>query len=294
VEFRALLLAASSLVLVGFGQNSADGTLLGLSAGLFLELSAAFLPRAILGRPRGNSGRRAARARGLVRGQLLVGVSAALLPFSLAFGVGLIGLSLSLGKGLGSGLAPALAYLVALAALVMAAPALPRLARVASGWSWPLGLPALGLAAAAIVPGGVITLAAGTLAAPGTVAQSLLSAPDPLVVQGPSLIWPGGYLALLAILAWGGLWAMRLALGASVPAAERAWAGTPTPALPLPPRLAALVAWGSRLPRLAQEVRGWYLLLVNLADREVGERPVWLWIVTTAVAAWLLATMVRL
>jgi hypothetical protein len=35
-------------------------------------------------------------------------------------------------------------------------------------------------------------------------------------------------------------------------------------------------------------------MLVNLADREVGERPVWLWIATTAVAAWLLTELIRL
>lgn len=294
VELRAVLLAASSLVLVGFGQNSAEGTLLGLSAGLFLELAAAFLPRAILGRPGGQPGRGAAKAATLGRGQLLIGVSASLLPFSLAFGVGVMGLSLSLGQGLQSGLAPALAYLTALAALVMAAPALSRLLRADSRWSWPLGLPALCLAAAAIVPGAVVTLVAGTLAAPGTVSHSPLSAPDPLVVQGPSLIWPGGYLVLLGVLAWVGLQAMRRALGAGAGVAGRVRATPPAPVAPLPRGLAALAAWWSRLPRTGQEARRWYLMLVNLADREVGERPVWLWIATTAVAAWLLTELIRL
>jgi hypothetical protein len=41
-------------------------------------------------------------------------------------------------------------------------------------------------------------------------------------------------------------------------------------------------------------VRGWYVILVSLADREVAERPVWLWVAAAAAAAWLLAEWVRL
>jgi hypothetical protein len=41
-------------------------------------------------------------------------------------------------------------------------------------------------------------------------------------------------------------------------------------------------------------VRGWYSILVRLADREVGERPVWLWLAAAALAAYMLAEWVRL
>jgi hypothetical protein len=47
-------------------------------------------------------------------------------------------------------------------------------------------------------------------------------------------------------------------------------------------------------PHWLREVRGWYSILVRLADREVGERPVWLWLAAAALAAYMLAEWVRL
>lgn len=293
-EIRALLLAATALVVVGFGQNSADGTLLGLGAGLFLELSAAYLPRALLSRPHRRASQSPQGGAAWGRAQLLLSGATSLLPLSLGFGVGLLGLSLALAAGLGSGFAPALAYIFALAGLVLAMPRLWRLLSVRPRWTWPLSLPAICLLAAALLPGWTITVAAASLATPGTAAASLLSAPDPLVVLAPGLLWPGGYLSLLVAVITVGAWAVRVASGAGPAAAAEAAPAADRNETKPPPPVAALLGWGSAAPRVATEVRGWYLILVNLADREVGERPVWLWLAATAAAAWLLTEWVRL
>ncbi|MGC1908426.1 MAG: hypothetical protein WA809_02345 [Candidatus Dormiibacterota bacterium] len=288
---RAVLLLLGALVFVGFGQNTADGTLLGLTAGIFLELSAAFLPRALLGSARGH---RAAAPGGQRSGiPRLTGMAIVLVPCVLGFAVALLGLELALRSGLGLGFAPALAYLLSLVGLVLAVPRLRRAATAPGRWSRALWLPVLGLGAAAILPGWALTQAATSLAAPGTASLALLTAPDPLVILEPGLLWPGGYLVLLAALVGGGAFALRLAMGASTPVAEP----TLPPAQPpvtLPTRLAALVARTSSAPSWTREVRGWYATLVGLADREVSERPVWLWVAAAAVAAWLLAEVVKL
>lgn len=290
---RALLLVLSALVIVGFGQNTADGTLLGLNAGLVLEISAAFLPRALLGTARGRRPIVMALAQDRRGNQRVVGAAVVLLPCLLGFAVALLGMDLALRGGLELGLAPALAYLIALAGLVLAVPRLRREATSPNRWSWPLWLPVIGLGAAAILPGWVMTFAASALAPPGTSSVALISAPDPLVILAPGLLWPGGYLVLLAGLVGGGAWAMRLAIGTNSPIAEPTAAAT-VPSIILPDRLAAFVARGSSAPSWTREVRGWYSTLVRVADREVSERPVWLWVVAAAAAAWLLAEVIRL
>lgn len=286
---RAVLLLLAALVIVGFGQNTADGTLLGLTAGLFLEASAALLPRALLGSARGRrwtvvaaSGDRSGVQRGL-------GVGIVLLPCVLGLAVALLGLDLALRGGLKLGFAPTLAYLFALVGLVLAIPQLSRAATSPTRWSWPLWLPVLGLGAAAILPGWVVTYASAALAPPGTATVALLSAPDPLVILAPGLLWPGGYLVLLAGLVVGGAWALRLATGFNAPMGEPS-APPPSP----PDGLAAAAAAGGSTFSLGREVRGWYSILVGLADREVSERPVWLWVVVAAAAAWVLAEVLKL
>ena len=293
-ELRALLLLVGALVIVGFGQNTADGRLLGLAAGLFLEISCAFLPRALLGRARGRSPGGPRAVRGASRAQLMLGGAVTLLPCVLGFAVALLGLDLALRGGLEAGFAPALAYLFAMAGLVLTVPRLRRASTSPTSWSWPLWLPVLCLGTAVIVPGWAITLAAAALAPPGTASLGLLSAPDPFVVLAPGLVWPGGYLALLALLVGGGGWALRLASGARSAGAEAPARAAVTPTVVLPDRLAALIARVTSAPSWPREVRGWYVILISLADREVAERPVWLWVAAAAAAAWLLAEWVRL
>jgi hypothetical protein len=290
---RAVLLVLGALLVVGFGQNTSDGTLLGLTSGLFLEVSAAFLPRALLGSPRGRRPSLPELQADRTGAPRTAGVVVVLLPCVLGFAVALLGMDLVLRGGLELGIAPALAYLLALAGLVLAIPRLRRAATSPARWTWPLWLPALGLTAAAILPGWVITYAATALAPPGTANLVVLSAPDPLVILAPGLIWPGGYLVLLAGLAGGGAWALRLATGARSPVKEPL-AQESAPSIVLSGRLALLVGRGGSAPAWTREVRGWYATLIGLADREVSERPVWLWVVAAAAAAWMLAEVIRL
>lgn len=289
---RSLLLMLGALVIVGFGQNTADGTLLGLTAGLSLEISGAFLPRALLGSARGRRRPPPVLVQGRIGAQLITGTVVILLPCVLGFAVAVVGMDLALQGGLEVGFAPALAYFFAVAGLVLTVPRLRRAATLPSSWSWPLWLPALGLGAAALLPGWAITVAATALAAPGTSSLSLLSAPDPLVILAPGLLWPGGYLILLAGLVVGGGWALRLVTGPR-PATTSPVAEATTPAVVLTGRLADLVAQSGSAPSWTREVRGWYSTLVGVADRELGERPVWLWVAVAAAAAWLLAEVVK-
>jgi len=289
---RSLLLMLGALVIVGFGQNTADGTLLGLTAGLSLEISGAFLPRALMGSARGRRRPPPVLVQGRIGAQLITGTVVILLPCVLGFAVAVVGMDLALQGGLEVGFAPALAYFFAVAGLVLTVPRLRRAATLPSSWSWPLWLPALGLGAAALLPGWAITVAATALAPPGTSSLSLLSAPDPLVILAPGLLWPGGYLILLAGLVVGGGWALRLVTGPR-PATTSPVAEATTPAVVLPGRLADLVAQSGSAPSWTREVRGWYSTLVGVADRELGERPVWLWVAVAAAAAWLLAEVVK-
>ncbi|MGA8208129.1 MAG: hypothetical protein WB801_06450 [Candidatus Dormiibacterota bacterium] len=289
----ALPLALSALVIVGFGENTADGTLLALAAGLFLELSCAFLPRALLGRREGVHRQQARRRDAEGWARQLVGLSVVALPWVLGCEVALLGLDLSLPAGLGAAFAPTLAYLLVIAGLVLTIPGLRRLTPVPLRWGWALWLPALCLLAAALLPGWAITLAAGALASPGTTAGTLISSPDPLVLLVPGMILPGGYLVLLALLVGAGVWGMRLATGAASPVSE-ARGGEILPEISFTPKLEVLLTGSAEPPRWLTEVRGWYSILVRLADREVGERPVWLWLAAAGLTAYMLAEWVKL
>ncbi len=290
---RSALLLLGALVVVGFGQNSANGTVLGLAAGIFLEITVAFLPRALLGsatvprRPR----QKLFHARG--GAGWITGVAVALTPCLLGLGVALIGLDLAMAGGLATGIAPALAYLCAVAGLVLTAPRLRRAATSPSIWIWALWLPGLCLVAAALLPGWAIAGAATAIAPPGVTSLSVLSAPDPLVVLAPSFIWPGGYLVLLAGLAGGAGWALRLATGSGRARDERAVPAS-VPLVVMPERLAAMVSRSGSNHSRTREIRGWYSTLAALADREVGERPIWLWVGATAAAAYVLAEWLKL
>jgi hypothetical protein len=289
----ALPLSLTALVIVGFGENTANGTLLALAAGLFLELACAFLPRALLGR-REAGHRQQARGReaeGWAR--QVAAVSVVALPWVLGCEVALLGLDLSLPAGLGAAFAPALAYLLAIAGLVLTIPGLRRMSPVPIRWGWALWLPALCLLAAALLPGWAITLAAGALAPPGTISGTLISSPDPLVLLVPGMILPGGYLVLLALLVGAGVWGMRLATGTASTAGESR-GGDILPEISFPAKLELLLIGSAEPPHWLSEVRGWYSILVRLADREVGERPVWLWLAGAAVTAYLLAELVKL
>ncbi|MGH7642791.1 MAG: hypothetical protein ACRENX_07230 [Candidatus Dormibacteria bacterium] len=290
---RSLLLVLGALVVVGFGQNTPGGTLLGLSAGLALEFSAAFLPRALLGNLRGRRPPRAVVGQANAGVGLIVGRAVVLLSCALGFGLALVGLDLALVAGLELGIAPALAYLCAVAGLVLTVPRLQQAATSPTSWAWPLWVPAILMGSAALLPGWVVTVAAPALAGPGTATSGLISAPDALVVLAPGLLWPGGYLILLVVVVGGGWWALRMAAG-SGPTEPVPLVGSAPPWLVLRGRLGALVDSGVVAPSWTREVRGWYSILVNLADREVAERPVWLWLAAAAAAAWLLAEVVKL
>jgi hypothetical protein len=289
----ALPLSLTALVIVGFGENTADGTLLALAAGLFLELSCAFLPRALLGRREVGQRQQATVGQGGGWARRQLASSMVALPWVLGCELALLGLDLALPAGLGAAFAPVLAYLLAIAGLVLTIPGLRRLSPVPIRWGWALWLPGLCLLGAALLPGWAITLAAGALAPPGTTAATLISSPDPLVLVVPGMILPGGYLVLLALLVGVGVWAMRLATGALSSGIETR-GGEILPEVSLPHRLEVVLTGSGDSPPWLGEVRGWYSILVRLADREVGERPVWLWLAAAAVTAYMLAEWVRL
>ncbi|HVC22316.1 MAG TPA: hypothetical protein VNH82_02645 [Candidatus Dormibacteraeota bacterium] len=290
---RSLLLLLAALVVVGFGQNSADGTLLALTAGLFLEISSVFLPRAMLSRPRRRRWSPSLPSQSL-RVKTVLSGAVTLAPCWLGLMVALLGLDLAFRSGLRWGVTPALAYSLALAGLVLTVPRLLRESTPPEGWSWVLWLPVFCLAAAVLLPGWAVTVAAAALAPPGTLAAGLLSAPDPLVIAAPGLLWPGGYLVLLSLIAGGGLWALWVVMGGSESLVAPTQGSDLTPALARPTRVRGWVVRGFGPPTWAKEARGWYSTLARLADREAAERPVWLWIGATAMAAYLLAEMVRL
>ncbi|MGH7640179.1 MAG: hypothetical protein ACREN7_06640 [Candidatus Dormibacteria bacterium] len=285
---RALLLAQAALVVVGFGQNSADGTLLALAAGLFVDMAAAFLPRALL--PRSGAGGGAASVAESVHRRRLGG-AAGILPCFATLALALLGLDLALRAGLVLGVTPALAYLGALVALVFAGFRLRVLVGSSGSWPWPLWVPALGLAAAAALPGWAVTVAAAALVPPGQLGPTVLIAPDPLSLLAPGFLWPGGYLLVLGAVGLLAAGALRLAAGpmSAGPAPPPAKA-PPALVLPLAP---AWLRLQLVLLGLGPRLLGGCATMLELADREVTERPVWIWLAGAVAAAWLLAEYVR-
>jgi len=278
-EARALLLASSGLILLGFGSNSAAGAELAVGAAIFTELAVTLLPRALF-----LTRRRPSPA--------LVGTGgvAAMVPICLVATVALLGLTLELGVGGALGIVPALGYVLVLAVIGMVAARSRGLVGSPGGWDWALAVPAAGLLAAALVPGWVLTSVAALIAFPGAAVASGLTAPNPFVVQLGSTLWPLGYLVILLGLAAVAWLALRYAVGLEV------WAGSPSGQ----PGEPARAPWGRiRLPAAAEsagrELLAWSKriagagsLALELADRDLAERPIWLWLATAAIVGWLM------
>ncbi len=282
----ALPLIVVALILVGFGTDSTAGIELAVAAALFLELLVYFLPRlrhAQAPRP-SPSGLRA----GLLGGWLWLGTIGLLSPLSFGFTAAVLGFELA-APTRNSGLLPAVGYVACLVALCLVLPGLLLLRPpAAEGSNWVLAIPA-GLSIAFTVAGGwVVTGVAAAFAFSTTAVTSPLTAPDPLLLEVPGLLYPVGYLAaLVAMLLVGaialryalGLGPMRLHLGAVEPASD--------PELPL-----FLQSLGRRLGQASTSARSLLGVIdhgLAISEREVAERPIWLWIGLTALAVWLMA-----
>ncbi|MHB8330671.1 MAG: hypothetical protein ACYDEA_00560 [Candidatus Dormibacteria bacterium] len=287
-EVRTLLLGAGALIWLGFGANSAVGAELAIGAGIFMELAVAFLPRSLLGAhaPSPSSGGRV-----WVWVQTSGGVAATMLPISLGVTVAMVGLSAEIQGGMPGGIVPALGYVSALACLGLLVPRASGYLRAVETWNWVLALPSAGLLCAALMPGWVLNSIAAPVAFAGAGGVSPLVALDPFVVQLASLVWPVGYVTILMALAGVSYSALRYATGIPV------WPnGHPGPApepQPGPARLAAARAFVAGRSRPARHVFNRLLragaLAVELSERELAERPVWLWLSTTAVIGWLMS-----
>ncbi|MHB1639972.1 MAG: hypothetical protein ACYCUD_09065 [Candidatus Dormibacteria bacterium] len=286
-EVGALLVVAAALTFLGFGSNSPAGTELGVGAGLFLELLAAFLPRSLATTTQG--------LRSLTqRGQwasvaLRVVIVAAGSPVSLAFTASLLGLGLGLQAGGLAGLMPTLGYGGCLFCLCLLFPLLLRLR--GGGYSWRssfLLLPGGLVVAGAIAGGWILTGPVAAIAFSGAAVPAPITSPDPLSVQIPGILYPQGYVALLALLLLLALGAVRYAAGATVwPRWDYSASldGT-AEAMPAPFRVNLdLSRWMRRLGRVGRAV----ILGLDLSERELAERPVWLWLATTFAVAWLMA-----
>jgi hypothetical protein len=288
---RAMLLATAGLVFLGFGADSPAGLELGIGAGLFMILLASFLPRALSSPVERGSPVRFGWPPLGARLQLWAGVLAALLPVSFGITVALVGLSVVIRSGVVEGLAPAVGYLVVIAVLSVLVARMGALLRAPAGREWALLVPVAGLFAAAVAPGWVLTSVAGAIASDGGTAATIVTAPDPLAVQIPGLLWPAGYLTLLMLLGGLALFALRVAAG--LPALPRrsvrelevtpalaGWAAIPLIGAP-PPVLLRLRSGLGRAYRVT-------VAALELSEREVAERPVWLWLATTLALTWLL------
>ena len=278
----ALLPAAASLMLLGFGLDSPVGVELAVAAALFLEALAGFLPRTIgpatVVRP--ESGDRVGTA-------LWVGVMAAGSPLSLGFAAALLGLALGLRSGGGTGLMPTLGYAACLFLLCLIIPACLRRPQAPPSWRlWFLIVPGGFLVVGAIAGGWVLTGLGAALAFSGANVPVPVTAPDPLLLQLPGILFPQGYLAVLAGLLLLAVLAFRYAAGLPVIAgasAEPALVGGVAP--PGWARRLDFQGVQSALSRARQVAETG----LALAERELAERPVWLWLTTAAAIAWLMA-----
>jgi hypothetical protein len=280
----ALLLAAVALTLLGFGSDSPSGVELGVGSALFLEFLAGFLPR-VLGPP--GDARSAAGEQGWATALMRMGVLAAGSPFSLGFTAAALGLLLGLRTGGGAGLMPTVGYAACLLLLCLLSPSFLRLRPAGFSWRlWFLTVPGGFLVVGAIAGGWALTGLASAIAFSGATVPVAVTAPDPLLLQLPGILYPQGYLALLALLLLIGASALRYAAG-----------------LPLSPSRPTFAAGAADAPRRelgrAVDLSGlesaarWALRSVTtgleMSERELAERPVWLWLSTAAAMAWLMA-----
>jgi hypothetical protein len=268
---RSLLMVMAALVLLGFGADSASGTALSVVAGISLELTALLGPRLLLSdQPAATWALRPGASKAL-----LVPLA---LPVSAAVTAGVAGLALGLTTGLVDGALPALGFLVALAGLAVGGSRLLR--APCRPLPWPLIVPGLLLAAAALLPGGVLQGIAAPVTTDAATGLPVLTAPDPLSLQLPGLLWPGGYLALVAVVLAGGYWGVREVLGRSaqdespVAASQRSESWRP-------PR------WEQGLV-VAGTVRRALSAGLRISAREMAERPVWMWLAASLAVSWLL------
>ncbi len=268
---RSLLMVMAALVLLGFGADSASGAALAVAAGVSLELTALMGPRVLVSdQPMATSALPPSVSRVLL---LPLG-----LPISAAVTAGVAGLALGLNAGLMDGVLPTLGFLVALGGLAVGG---SRLLRAdCRPLPWPLVLPGVLLAAAALLPGGLLQAIAAPVITGGAFGLPVLSAPDPLSVQLPGLLWPGGYLAVVALVFAGGYWGVREVLGR--PAADRGrLPSSPWPDRWRPPRWeVGLMAAGRTRQALTAGLR--------ISAREMAERPVWMWLAASLAVSWLL------
>ena len=268
---RSLLMVMAALVLLGFGADSASGTALSVVAAASLELAALLGPRVLVSdQPAGPWA-------------LPAGVSRALLvpmglPVSAAVMASVAGLALGLTTGLMDGLLPALGFLVALTGLAVGGSRLLR--APCRPLPWPLVIPGVLLGAAALLPGGLLQAIAAPVASSGALGLLVLTAPDPLSVQLPGLLWPGGYLAVVAVVFAGGYWGVRELLGGSAP--DRGLVAPSRRTHPWrPPRWEeGLVVAGTARRALSAGLR--------ISAREMAERPVWMWLAVSLAVSWLL------
>ncbi len=268
---RSLLMVMAALVLLGFGADSAPGTALAVVAAVSMELAALLGPRVLVS------------DQPVATVALPPGASRAFLiplglPVSAAVTAGVVGLGLGLTAGPMDGLLPALGFLVALAGLAAGG---SRLLRAdCRPLPWPLAIPGVLLAVAALLPGALLTEIAAPITTGGALGLVVLTAPDPLSVQLPGLLWPGGYLAMVAVVFASGYWGVREVLG--MPAPERAPVATSgRPRSGRPPR------WEDGLA-VAATARRALSAGLRISAREMAERPVWMWLAASLAVSWLL------
>ncbi len=268
---RSLLMVMAALVLLGFGADSAPGTALAVMAALSMELAALLGPRVLVSD-------RPVATRALPPGAARAFLIPLGLPVSAAVTAGVVGLGLGLTSGLMDGVLPALGFLVALAGLAAGGSRLLR--AKCQPLPWPLAIPGVLLAAAAFLPGALLTEIAVPVTTGGALGLLVLTAPDPLSLQLSGLLWPGGYLAVVAVVFAGGYWGVREVLG--VPAPEPA--PVPAPPRPSPGRPPR---WGHG-PVAVGMARRALSVGLRISAREMAERPVWMWLAASLAVSWLL------
>jgi hypothetical protein len=282
----AVTLTLVALILVGFGTDSPGGVELAVASALFLELLVYFLPRlsSSPAPPWSPTGLRA----GILGAWLRLGTLGLVSPLSFGFTAAVLGFELE-APDRSLGLLPAAGYAACLAVLCLALPGLLRLRPPAPGGTgWVLAIPA-GLAIAFTVAGGwAVTGVAAAFAFSTTAVTSPLTAPDPLLLQVPGLLYPVGYLAILLGMLLAAAAALRYALGL----APRFWPSQAAESQVEPEPPPGIPALRERLLQMSSSARSALGVLnfgLAMSEREVAERPIWLWMGLTALAAWFMA-----